>query len=79
LVCSKKLYHTKKFSEKWCVPPDFEWLHSNILILRKWNNSYNNFELQHEYRFIEPYHINDIIYNLKNFKIIIEYISLKVL
>jgi hypothetical protein len=79
VVNCKKLYHTKKFSEKWCVPSDFEWLRSNILILRKWNNSYNDFELQHEYRFIEPYHINDIIYNLKNFKIIIEYISLKVL
>ncbi len=79
VVNCKKLYDSKKFSEKWCVPPDFEWLRSNILILRKWNNSYNDFELQHENTFIEPYHINDIIYNLKNFKIIIEYISTKVL
>jgi hypothetical protein len=78
-VNCKKLYHSNKFNEKWCFPPDFEWLRNNILILRKWNNSYNNFELRNEYIFIEPYHINDIIYNLKNFKTIIEYISSKVL
>jgi hypothetical protein len=75
----KKLYHSKKFSEKWHIPPDFEWLRSNILILRKWNNCYNDFELRNEYIFIEPYHINNIIYNLKNFKAILEYILLKVL
>jgi len=69
----KKIYNSKKFSEKWRVPPDFEWLRNNILILRKWNNCYNNFELQNEYTFIKPYHIIDIINNLKNFKTIIEY------
>jgi hypothetical protein len=79
VVNSKKLYHTKKFSEKWLVPPDFEWLRSNILILRKWNNCYNNFELRNEYTFIKPYHIFDIIDNLKNLKTIIEYILAKVL
>jgi hypothetical protein len=73
LINCKKLYNSKNFNEKWCVPSDFEWLRSNILILRKWNNCYNNFELQHEYTFIKPYHIFDIIDNLKNFKTIIEY------
>ena len=68
----KKIYESKKFNEKWRVPPDFEWLRSNIIILRKWNNCYNNFELQHECTFIEPYHIIDIINNLKNFKSRIE-------
>ena len=68
----KKLYNSKKFSEKWRVPPDFEWLRNNILILRKWNNCYNNFELQNEYTFIEPYHIIDIINNLKFFKSLIK-------
>ena len=68
----KKIYESKKFNEKWRVPPDFEWLRSNIIILRKWNNCYNNFELQHEYTFIEPYHIIDIINNLKIFKSLIE-------
>lgn len=43
----KKLYYSKKFNEKWRVPSDFEWLRSNILILRKWDNCYNNFELRH--------------------------------
>jgi hypothetical protein len=73
IVNCKKLYHSKNFNEKWCVPSDFIWLRSNILILRKWNNCYNNFELQHEYTFIEPYHVFDIINNLKYFKSIIEY------
>ena len=34
----KKIYESKKFNEKWRVPSDFEWLRSNIIILRKWNN-----------------------------------------
>jgi hypothetical protein len=77
VVNYKKIYHSKKFSEKCRVPPDFIWLRTNILTLRKWNNCYNNFELQHEYTFIEPYHVFDIINNLKYFKSIIEYSLLK--
>lgn len=73
VVNCKKIYNSKRFNEKQCIPSDFEWLLNNILILRKYNNCNYNFELKHEYTFIEPYYINNIIDNLKNLKCIIQY------